>query len=246
MKHTHGADVIDALAATTERDGTAPLPALTQADLCALGAADKALLCQRTWDWWLSLGERGREETAANSLSLLAFRELLMPARGRVPAVPVPELGLILAARSAPEPLVTCQLPGQDATSNPRFFGMTQRGTGLRVLVCELLTDDPAGGPGNDAGFGKAIIYRLVTPGYAATMLATWARIASRFADAEWPTVDIYAHDPSGQLVLDRHELLLDGDLFYVRRPAIPQSAQRLDETMVTELLTTALTGAVR
>jgi hypothetical protein len=246
MKHTRGANVIDALTATAERDGKAPLPALTQADLCALGAAEKALLCQPTWDWWLSLGERGREETAANSLSLLAFRELLMPARGRAPAVPVPELGLILAARSDPAPLVTCQLPGQDATSNPRFFGMTQRSTGLRVLVCELLTDDPAGGPGNDAGFGNAIIYSLVTPGYAATMLATWARIASRFADAEWPAIDIHAHDPGGQLVLDRHEILLDGELFCARRPAIPQPPQRLDEMMVTQLLTTALTGAVR
>jgi hypothetical protein len=246
MKHTRGASVIAALTATAERDGKAPLPALTQADLCALGAADKALLCQSTWDWWLSLGERGRQETAANSLSLLAFRELLMPARGHEQAVPVPGLGLILAARSAPEPLVTCQLPGQDATSNPRFFGMTQRGTGLRVLVCELLTDDPAGAPGNDAGFGNAITYALVTPGHAATMLATWARIASRFADAAWPTIDIYAHDPGGQLVLDRHEILLDGDLFYLRRPAIPQPPQRLDEMMVTQLLTTALTGAVR
>jgi len=245
MKHIPGAEVIDALTATAERDGKASLPALTQADLCALGVAGKALLCQDTWDWWLSLGERGREKTAANSLSLLAFRELLMPARGQVPAVPVPELGLILAARSAPEPLAICNLPGQDAGSNPRFFGMTQRGTGLRVLVCELLTDKPTS-PGDRAGFGNEITYALVTPWYAATMLSTWARIASACADAEWPTIDIYAHNPGGQLVLDRHELLLDGDLFYARRPAIPQSAQRLDEMMVTQLLTAALTEAVR
>jgi hypothetical protein len=245
MNRIPGADVIDALTATAERDGTAPLPALTQADLCALGVADKALLCQRTWDWWLSLGQRGREEAAAKSLGLLAFRELLLPARGRVPAAPVPQLGLILAARSDPEPLVICQLPGHDAASNPRFFGMTQRGTGLRVLVCELLTDDPSS-PGDSAGFGNAIIYALVTPAYAATMLATWARIASGFTDAEWPAIDIYARDPGGRLVLDRHEILLDGDLFYARRPAIPQPPQRLDEMMVTQLLTTALTGAVR
>jgi hypothetical protein len=245
MTHTRGANVIDALTATAERDGKAPLPALTQADLCALGVADKALVCKNTWNWWLSLGERGREETAANSLSLLTFRELLMPARGPVPAVPVPELGLILAARSAPEPLAICNLPGQDAGSNPRFFGMTQRGTGLRVLVCELLTDKPTS-PGDSAGFGNEITYALVTPWYAATMLATWARIASDFADSEWPTIDIYARDPGGQLVLYRHELLLDGDLFYVRRPAISQPPQRLDEIMAIKLLTTALTGAVR
>ena len=86
MNSMPGANAIDSLAATAERDGSAPLLALTQADLCALGAADKALLCQRTWEWWLSLGERGREEMAAKSLDLLAFRELIVPARRRVPA----------------------------------------------------------------------------------------------------------------------------------------------------------------
>jgi hypothetical protein len=240
-----GAEVIDSLAATAERDGCAQLPALTQADLCALGAADKALLCGRTWDWWLGLGERGRAETTARSLSFLAFRELLMPARGRLPAVPVPELGLILAARSSPEPLVTCQVPGLYAARNPRFFGLTERGAGLRVLVCELLTDTPSG-PGDSAEFGTVLSYGLVTPAHAAKMLAAWARVAGDFAAGQWPAIDIFARDADGRLALNRYEIRRDGEFFDVRQPETARAPQRLDEMLIAQLLTAALTGAVR
>jgi hypothetical protein len=239
-----GADAIDAATALAERDGSAPLPALTQADLCALGAAEKALLCRRTWDWWLGLGERGRAEMAAKSLELLAFRELLMPGRGSVPAVPVPVLGMILAARSSPEPLVTCQVPGLDAARNPRFFGMTQQGTGLRALVCELLTDTPSG-PGDSAELGTILSYALVTPAWAAKMLAAWARIAGDFAASQPPAIDIFARDSGGRLGRDRYEILRDGEFFNIRRPATALRPQRLDEMLVTQLLTDALTGAV-
>jgi hypothetical protein len=245
MTSQPGADVIDALAAAAEQDGTAPLPALTQADLCALGAADKALLCQPTWDWWLSLGDHGRQQTAAKALDFLAYRQLLMPARARVPAVPVPELGLILAARSAPEPLVTCQVPGLDATRNPRFFGLTQQGRGLRALVCELLTATPSG-PGDSTELGTILSYALVTPAHAATMLVTWARITSDFAADEPPEVDIYARDAEGRLALARHQIRQDGGLFDVRRPATALPPQRLDEMLTAELLTAALAGTAR
>jgi len=245
MTTNSGAETIDALAATAERDGTAPLPALTQADLCALGAAGKALLCQPTWDWWQSLGKRGRQQMAAKSLDFLSFRELLMPARGRVPAVPVPELGLILAARSSPEPLVTCQVPGLDATRNPRFFGMTQQGRGLRVLVCELLTSTPSG-PGDSAEFGTILSYAVVTPAYAAKMLTTWARITSDYAPGEPPEVDIYARSTGGRLALERYQMRLDGGLFDVRGPATALPSQRVDEMLAVQLLTAALTGAAR
>jgi len=240
-----GADAIDALTATAERDGCAPLPALTQADLCALGAADKALLCQRTWDWWLGLGERGRQQATAGALELLAFRKLILPARRRGQAAPVPELGLILAARSSPEPLVTCQIPGQDATANPRFFGMAQRDTGLRVLVCELLTGTPSG-PGDSAEFGTILSYALVTPAHAAKMLVTWARTASGPAAGKAPAVDIFVHGAGGRLALDRYEIARDGRAFDVRRPATGLPPQRLDEMLVAQLITAALTRGAR
>jgi hypothetical protein len=77
-------------------------------------------------------------------------------------------------------------------------------------------------------------------------MLVTWVRIASGFATDELPTVDIYASDTDGQLALDRNEIRQDGELFDVRRPATSLPPQRLDEMLVTQLLTGALTGAAR
>lgn len=245
MNRELGADVIDSITALAERDGSAPLPALTQADLCALGAADKSLVCQRTWDWWLALGETGRAEMAARSLELLAFRKLIVPVREGVPAVPVPGLGMILSARSYPEPLVTCQVPGRDAALNPRFFGMTQAGTGLRVLVCELLTDRPSG-PGGQAEFGTMLSYTLVTPAWAAKVLAAWARVASDFRTGEPPVIDIFARDGDGRLARDRYEVFRDGGFFDVRRPATALPPERLDDMQVTQLLTAALIGAER
>jgi hypothetical protein len=234
---------IDAITAIAERDGSASLPALTQADLCALGIADKSLVCQRTWDWWLGLGEQGRAELADKSLELLAFRELIRPVRGGVPAVPVPELGMILSARSYPEPLVTCQVPGMDAALNPRFFGMTQEGTGLRVLVCELLTERPSG-PGDHAEFGTMLSYTLVTPAWAGKVLAAWARVVGGFGFGEPPVIDIFARDEDGRLDRDRYEVRRYGEFFDVRRPATALPPERLDEMQVTRLLTAALLGA--
>jgi hypothetical protein len=236
-------NAVDSIAAIAERDGSAALPALTQADLCALGAADKSLVCQRTWDWWLGLGERGRAEMAAKSLELLAFRKLIVPVRGGVPAVPVPELGMILSARSYPEPLVTCQVPGADAALNPRFFGMTQARIGLRVLVCELLTERPSG-PGDHAEFGTMLSYTLVTPAWAAKVLAAWARVVGDFGTGEPPVIDIFARDGDGRLARDRYEVCRDGEFFDVRRPATALPPERLDEMQVTQLLTAALIGA--
>jgi hypothetical protein len=239
-----GANAIDAVTAIAERDGSAALPALTQADLCALGAADKSLVCQRTWDWWLGLGEQGREEMADQSLQLLAFRELITPARGGAPAVPVPELGMILAARSWPEPLVTCQLPGMDAALNPRFFGMTQQGTGLRVLVCELLTERPSG-PGDRADFGTMLSYTLVTPHWAAKVLTAWARAAGGFITSGPPTIDIFARNADGQLARDRYEVRPDGQFLDIRRPETDLPPERLDDMQAARKLALAFTGAV-
>jgi hypothetical protein len=233
---------IDSITAVAERDGSAPLPALTQADLCALGAADKSLVCQRTWDWWLGLGDQGRAQMAAKSLELLAFRELIVPARGDVPVVPVPELGMVLSARSYPEPLVTCQVPGADAALHPRFFGMTQQGAGLRVLVCELLTERPSG-PGDQAEFGTMLSYTLVTPAWAAKVLVAWARVVGGFDTGEPPVIDIFCRDEDGKLVRDRYEIRRDGEFFDVRRPAAALPPERLDEMQVTQLLTAALIG---
>jgi hypothetical protein len=236
---------IEEITAVAERDGSASLPALTQADLCVLGAADKALVCQRTWDWWMGLGERGRADSTDRALEFLAYRKLIVPVSGDVPAVPVPELGLILSARSNPEPLVTCQVPGIDAGRCPRFFGMTERDNGLRVLVCEALTGRTLG-PGDQALFGTMLTYTLVTPFRAGKMLTEWARAAAGFSVSEPPVIDIFAPGQDGRLAQGRYEVRQAGGFaFEVRQPAVGLPPERLDDMQVTRKLALALIGSV-
>ena len=89
------------LAATAERDGIAALPALSQAELCALGAAGRSLVCERTWTWWTALGAGDRAALTVRSVELLAVRKLITAAGDPVRAAPAPGLAMILAARMA-------------------------------------------------------------------------------------------------------------------------------------------------
>ncbi|HTU72137.1 MAG TPA: hypothetical protein VMG38_01330 [Trebonia sp.] len=60
-------DGIHQLVAAAERDGTVALPALSEAELCTLGAAGTSLVCVRTWAWWTGLSERERAGLAVRS-----------------------------------------------------------------------------------------------------------------------------------------------------------------------------------
>lgn len=153
-------NAVDVLVRMTAERGAMPLPALTEAELCALGAAKNSLVTERTARWWGSFDDDEREGLVVRALSLLATRRLLSPASGEVPAVPVPALGVILAARAIPEPLVVCHVVkdidaarhgdfsradgrevAHDDTMAPRFFGLAGQDGKTRAVVCEL----PAG-----------------------------------------------------------------------------------------------------
>jgi hypothetical protein len=229
---------IDSLAAAAGRDGTVPLPTLSQAELCALGAAGKGLVCQRTWAWWTGLGEDERADLIVSALELLAVRGLIQPGDGPVPAA---GLAVILTARLRPEPVVVCQVPGQDAAFCPRFFGVTAEGPGVRVLVRETLTERPAG-PGGQPEFGTLLRYALVTPEAAARDLAGWAREAASMAGAQPPAIDVFGHDRPGRLRRSRLRVRPSGGFFEVRRDGIMPG--RLDEKRLCQILATMLTGA--
>jgi hypothetical protein len=233
-------NAIEAMVATAERDGSIALPFLTQADLCALGTAHKSLICARTWSWWMELDDGQRTDLCLKSLEILTLRELITPATSAIPAVPVPELGLILAARAQPGLVVTCQIPGQDAGFEPRFFGVTQQGAGLRALVRETLTAD-ASGPDGRADFGTILRYTLMASFDAADAMTTWAR-----GKGTATALDMFGHDANGRLFRDRFEIGPCGDLFDVYRPAGGIPPGRLDHMDLRQLLAESLIGAAR
>lgn len=166
-------NAVDVLVRMTARHGAMPLPALTEAELCALGAAKNSLVTERTARWWGSFDDDEREGLVVRALSLLAARRLLSPAQGEVPAVPIPALGVILAARAIPEPLVACHVVkdidaardgdfsradgrevAHDDTMAPRFFGLAGKDGKTRAVVCEMPAgaETPAGMPAPAAG----------------------------------------------------------------------------------------------
>jgi hypothetical protein len=232
---------VDSLAAAAERDGTVPLPPLSQAELCALGAAGKGLVCQRTWAWWTGLDEDERAGLTVKATELLAVRGLIRPGDGSVPAAPTAGLAVILTARLRPEPVVVCQVPGQDSAFCPRFFGMTAERPGARALVCETLTESPAGS-GGQPEFGMLLRYALVTPEAAARNMAGWVRSAASVVGARPPVIDIYSHDGPGQLRRGRLWVRPAGGFFEVRRDGIMPG--KLDEKRLCQILATMLTGA--
>jgi hypothetical protein len=232
---------VDSLAAAAERDGTVPLPALSQAELCALGAAGKGLVCQRTWTWWTGLGEDERAGLTVSALELLAVRGLIRPGDGSAPAVPSAGLAVILTARLRPEPVVVCQAPGHDAAFCLRFFGMTAEGPEVRVLVRETLTENPAG-PTDQPEFGTLLRYALVTPDATARQLAGWADSMARTAGAEPSVIDVFGHYGSGRLRRSRLWVHPADGFFEVRRDGIMPG--RVDEKRLCQILATMLTGA--
>ena len=235
-------DGIGQLVAAAERDGTAPLPALSQAELCTLGAAGKSLVCARTWDWWTGLGERERTDLAVRSLELLAVRQLIIPEDNHeTGTVADPALSVILAARTRPEPVVACQVPGQDASFEPRYFGLGQPGRGPRVLVRETRTGHPAG-PDGRPDFGTACRYALMTPEAAVADLAGWAWSACGPDGSRVPVIDVFGHDHAGLPYRDTLQVQRDGELADVRRQDVP--AGRLDDGGLRQVLMHMLTGA--
>jgi hypothetical protein len=219
--------------------GEVALPFLTQADLCAFGAAHKSLICERTWEWWTALSDDHRESLTARSMEILVRRGLVRPATGDIPAGPVPELGLILDARIHADLIITSQVPGRDPGFEPRFFGLPEEGD-LRTLVREVLTADPSG-PSGRADFGTILRYALMGPSGAARAIAAWAR-----AKGTATAIDLFGHAAAGGLSHDRIEIRPAGDLFDVLRPAGAAPPGSLDHAELRWLLTDAITSAGR
>jgi hypothetical protein len=229
---------VGSLASAAERDGTVPLPALSQAELCALGAAGKSLVCQRTWTWWTGLGEDTQADLTASALELLAVRRLIRPGGTSAPAAPAAGLAVILTARLWPEPVVVCQVPGQDAAFCPRFFGMPREGVRPYMLVRETLTGQHPG----VGELGMLLRYALVTPEVAARDLVGWAREAASMADAQPLAIDVFGHDGPGRLRRARLWVRPADGFFEVRRDGIMPG--RLDEKRLCQILARMLTGA--
>jgi hypothetical protein len=226
------AEGAEKLIASAERHGGIMLAELSQAELCALRAETLSLVCERTTRWWVRLGTGKRRELGQLALELMAIRGVLRlpPGASAIDMYEAgqlsnehlaPQLAIILAARTSPRPLVSCQVPGMDELNwcHPRFFGITTAGHRLRVLVCEVLTEHPAGLQGQPA-LGTILRYTLITPERTAKMIASWARaVAAGRQPGSLPAVTLLAHgDGQGTLDQERFQIEPGHGIFVVTR----------------------------
>ena len=248
------------LIASAEQNDGIMLGELAQAELCTLRGEAVSLVCERTRRWWTQLSTDERRELGHLALELMVIRGLLRPPPGSS-AVQMyesgqlanehlsPELAVILAARAGPRPQAACQVPGLDDLNwcHPRFFGITSPERRLRVLVCEVLTDKPAGLHGQPA-LGTILRYTLMTPERSAQMITSWAGlIRERRRLSALATVTIVR--PGGLSTLDqeRYEIRPDRGTFVVTRSGpdgVADPAMRLNEAGTIMEMASALTRA--
>jgi hypothetical protein len=259
---TWDADAPERLIASAERTGGIMLAELSQAELCALRAETASLVCERTSRWWARLGDSKREELGGMALELMVTRGFLRTPPG-ASAVQMyesdqltnehlgPELAIILAARTSPRPLVTCHVPGQDtlAWCHPRFFGITGPAGELRVLLCEVLTEEPAGLHGRPA-LGTILRYTLMTPERTAQMITSWAGLMpGGMRRGGPPTATLFAHGDQAALEQERFQIRPGRGTFTVTQmgpdgqSGLPAT---LDEARTIMELTSALTRMAR
>jgi hypothetical protein len=219
------------LIASAERSGGIKLAELSQAELCVLRAETASLVCEQTARWWARLGERRRELVGGLALDFLVWRGALHLPEGANPVQMYednqltnehlgPELAVILAARRGPRPLAVCQVPGWDelAWCHPRFFSITGPDGRLRVLVCEVLSGQPAALHGEPV-FGNTLRYTLLTPEKAAKMITSWAKaIPRRRRRKGSPTATLVSHADGAGLHEEQFAIQPGSDTFLVTR----------------------------
>jgi len=171
-------DEAAAILAMVDELGGAPLPQLTDTDLCVFSDTLATVLDSDVWNAWLALPDEDRVRLADLARDFLVSRRLL-----RVAPVPStsgdgsgmhqglriqPKLAFILAARQSPSFVGICSVPGVAQPSAPRLFGIADETRTTPTLLMEQVSERQV------PAFGHIRDYGLLLPERAAKVLATW------------------------------------------------------------------------
>jgi hypothetical protein len=193
------ADVDEAAAimALVDAEGGAPLPQLTDTDLCVFSDAFATLLDKDVWTDWLALPDPERVRRAELARGFLVERRLLrLVEDGSTPEVAIrPKLGYILAARQRPSFIAVCSVPGTAQPSAPHLFGLSDESRSGQCMLAEQVT------PRTVPVLGRIREYGLFLPRRAGTFVAGWAAGTLRLPgnENESVVVDLYDHPPQAQ-----------------------------------------------
>jgi hypothetical protein len=242
--------------AMVDRLGGAPLPQLTDTDLCVFSDAFATMLDHDVWVAWLALPDEERVRRADLARGFLLHRRLLrgVPDRSASPSPDSagtheelriqPKLGLILAARQYPSFVGLCSVPGTGQLSAPHLFGL---GDEARAAAPTLLMEQVSAR--ELPGLGHIREYGLLLPWRAAKVLASW--MAGTLRDPANPAcvLDVFDHSPDDQLHVERVTVRAasSGDALrveHIRPDGSYVQRSGLDEPALADLLTPVLSAA--
>lgn len=164
-------ELLDKVAASSK---AIDLPAMTAAELFALGALAHPLLDNRALSWWNE--QPDHEALARRGYERLVEREMIDPTTGSLAPLP----GLVLAGRARPAFVIVCR-PRPDADPGPAHaFGIADETAGLRAVLME------AAWPKDYKWAGPAYTFVLAGAPTASHDLANWA------AERKHRTLDLY------------------------------------------------------
>ncbi|MFC1405400.1 MULTISPECIES: hypothetical protein [Streptacidiphilus] len=190
-------DEAEAIMAMVDAEGGAPLPQLTDTDLCVFSDAFATLLDKDVWTTWLALPDPERIRRAELAQGFLAERRLLrLVEDGCAPEVAIqPKLGYILAARQRPSFVAVCSVPGTAQPSAPHLFGLSDQSRSEQCLLAEQVT------PRTVPVLGRIREYGLFLPRRAGNFVAGWAAGTLRLPGGgnESVVVDLYDHATQAQ-----------------------------------------------
>lgn len=233
--------------AMVDEFGGAPLPQLTDTDLCVFSDAFATMLDRDIWKAWLALPDAERVRRADLARGFLLHRRLLRAVPDAPPSQSLriqPKLGFILAARQYPSFLGLCSVPGTSQRSAPHLFGLSDAS---RAATPTLLMEQVS--TRQLPTLGHIREYGLLRPHRAAKVLASW--LAGTVRDPANPAcvLDIVNHSPQNQPHVERVTIRAASTSTSLRaehtRPdgSYVQRAG-LDETALADLLTPVLTAA--
>ncbi|QMU72479.1 hypothetical protein [Streptacidiphilus sp. P02-A3a] len=240
-------DEAAAILAMVDASGGAPLPQLTDTDLCVFSDAFATMLDRDVWKAWLALPDPERVRRAELARGFLLHRRLLRAVPDAPPSQSLriqPKLGFILAARQHPSFLGLCSVPGTSQPSAPHLFGLSDAS---RAATPALLMEQVSAR--QLPGLGHVREYGLLRPHRAAKVLASW--IAGTLRDPANPAcaLDIVTHSPQSRPHVERVTVRAASagaslrvehtrpDGSYVQRAG-------LDEPALADLVTPVLTAA--
>lgn len=246
-----GAEAVSALLdqAATMTAGVVPLPAMTAAELCVLGAMSRSLIDASAWSWWISAPAARRTALWEMAWQFLSYRGLVtLTAPGLTERARIgPSASLIAAGRIRPAFIVLCREDGNGEPGRRRMFGIAEQDRGLRAVLVE------DAGTRNLGWAGPAYQYGLASPAAACHGLSRWAAppgpAPGRPARRLPRLVDIYLPGAGPRLPAHQIAVYPDGRGLHVKRETSGPPVTRpvaCDEDFLACLLAGILTGASR